>query len=243
MISIDIGGISVGIDNKFTYMEKLAADYLTKEEPVFTVSVTDAEINDERERSEFKGLPDAYLESIVAYRKIAEVLPTLDAFVFHGSVLAFGGKAYILTAKSGVGKTTHTRLWLSELGDECHVLNGDKPVIRFKDGEFFACGTPWRGKEMYGIHETLPIGGIAFLERGGENRAYRISAGDALARLAVQVYKPKDRTAAIRSLSLMDRVLRGVPLVRLECNMDPEAARVSRAALAYGIFNGDDGKI
>ncbi len=239
MITVDIGGIAIGIDNKYGYIAELADAYKTEEQPLFTVAVTAEEIEDERERAEYKGFPNAYFESIVAYRKIAETLPKLDAFVFHGSVLAVGGKAYILTAKSGVGKTTHTRLWLSEFPDECHILNGDKPVIRYKDGVFYACGTPWRGKEMYGIYETLPIGGIAFLERGELNKSYKISLDAALKKLAVQVYKPKERTAAIRTLSLMDRVLREVPLIRLECNMNPEAAHVARAALISGEFNGE----
>ena len=231
MITLDIGGIAVGIDNKFEYFERFAREYLIDKTPDFTVSVTPEEINEERIKSELANAPDAYFETIVAYRKIAEILPTKDAFVFHGSVVALGGKAYIFTARSGVGKTTHTRLWLSEFEGECHVLNGDKPVIRYKDGVFYACGTPWRGKEMYGIHETLPLGGIAFLERGEENGAFPISVSDALKRLAVQVYKPKDRMGAIASLSLMDRALRELHLVRIECNMHPSAAHVARRAL------------
>lgn len=236
MLKIDLGGITVGIDNKYDYIEKLASDYLTDTAPDFTVTVTEEEIDRERDMSEYKNLSRAYFESVVAYRHIAEVLPTCDAFVFHGSVLAIGGKAYIFTALSGVGKTTHTRLWLSEFANECHVLNGDKPVLRYKDGKFYACGTPWRGKEMYGIHQTLPLGGIAFLERGKENSAEKISVDSALKRLALQVYKPKERRAAISSLMLMDKVLKQVPLVKLKCNMNPDAAHVARAALVDGVF-------
>ncbi len=236
MLKIDLGGITVGIDNKYDYIEKLASDYLTDTAPDFTITVTEEEIDRERDMSEYKNLSRAYFESVVAYRHIAEVLPTRDAFVFHGSVLAIGGKAYIFTALSGVGKTTHTRLWLSEFANECHVLNGDKPVLRYKDGKFYACGTPWRGKEMYGIHQTLPLGGIAFLERGKENSAEKISVDSALKRLALQVYKPKERRAAISSLMLMDKVLKQVPLVKLKCNMNPDAAHVARAALVDGVF-------
>lgn len=240
MVTIDIGGIAVGIENRFEYFERFAKGYETDKAPDFTVSVTPEEIEDERNKAELPGASDAYLESIVAYRKIAEVLPTLGAFVFHGSVIALDGKAYIFTAKSGVGKTTHTRLWLSEFSSDCHVLNGDKPVIRYKNGEFYACGTPWRGKEGYGIYETLPLAGIAFLERGEENKAFSITPTSALKRLAVQVYKPKSRSSAIASLSLMDKVLRQMHLVRLECNMDPEAAHVARAALENGVFTDDE---
>ena len=230
MIKIDIGGISIGIENKFEYIERLSENYLTEDEPVFTVLASFEDMEKERESSGINA-PPWYLESIVAYRNIAEMLPKLDAFVFHGSVLALDGKAYIFAAKSGVGKTTHTRLWLSEFSDECYVLNGDKPVIRLVGDEFFVAGTPWRGKEGFGVHETLPLGGIAFLERGEENSASRMSISDALTRIITQVYKPKDKTAARRTMVLMDELLRKTPLVRLVCNMNPDAAHTARAAL------------
>lgn len=241
MITIDIGGLAVGIDNRYKYVEELAKDYVTDAVPVFTVSVTDGDIEEEHRKSGVNATP-GYFESIVAYRKIAEILPKHDAFVFHGSVISYEGRAYILTARSGVGKTTHTRLWLSEFGEKCHVLNGDKPVIRYKDGKFYACGTPWRGKEHYGVYETAELAGIAFLERGEENRAVGIEISDALTRLVIQVYKPKDRISAIRTMALMDRVLREVRLTRLECNMQSEAAHVARAAMVYGDYGENDGK-
>ncbi len=235
MIKIDIGGICVAVDNKYGYIERLASEYLTDASPAFTVRASAEEIADERLKSEVDA-SDAYFESIVSYRNIAEVLPTLDACVFHGSVIKYGEKAYIVTAKSGVGKTTHTRLWLSEFEGDAYVLNGDKPVVRYKDGKFFVCGTPWRGKEMYGVYETAPLGGIAFLERGAQNRSYRINTSDALSRLIPQVYKPKNRVAVIKTMTLMDRLLKELPLIRLECNMDPEAAHVAKSALVDSVF-------
>lgn len=238
MIKIDIGGICVAVDNKYDYIERLASDYLTDALPEFCVSASAEEIAEERIKSEVNA-SDAYFESIVSYRNIAEVLPTLDAFVFHGSVIKYGDKAYIVTAKSGVGKTTHTRLWLSEFKRDAYVLNGDKPVIRYKDGEFFVCGTPWRGKEMYGVYETAPLGGIAFLERGAENKSYRINVSDSLSRLIPQVYKPKNRVAVIKTMALMDKLLKELPLVRLECNMDPDAAHVAKDALVDAVFTED----
>ncbi len=241
MIKIDIGGFTVGIDNKYEYLKILAKDYLTDAEPLFTVEATDEEIAKEKENSEFD-FPNAYFESIVVYRNIAEQLPLYDAFVFHGSVLNFNGKAYIFTAKSGVGKTTHTRLWLSEFKEECHVLNGDKPVLLYKDGSFFAAGTPWRGKEMYGVCECAPLEGIAFIERGEKNAAFSISTSDALSRLITQVYRPKNRAATVKSMLLMDRLLSSVSLVRLECNMNPDAAHVAMEALVNGEIKNENGQ-
>ena len=235
MTVIKIADLCIGIENRYTHIELQAKDYITAEEPLFTVSVTEQEIDEERERSA-TDRHRGYYESIVAYRKIAARLPEYDAFLFHGSVIEYRGGAYIITANSGVGKTTHTRLWLREFSGEVDIINGDKPIVRIIDGIPYAFGTPWQGKENYGKNASAPLLGIAFLERGAENSAGRISAPEAVTRFMKQIYIPKHSAGAtVKTMSLADRVIRGVRLVLLECNMEPEAAHVCRAALT-----GDD---
>ena len=226
MITLALAGINIGVDARYDFLKRLARDYLTDNEPDFTVSVSDGDIERERFNSE-ENFSDGYLESIVAYRKIAEKLPEYDAFVLHGAVVGYSGGAYLFTAKSGTGKTTHTRLWMSEIGGDVHYLNGDKPIIRFVDGVPYAFGTPYRGKEGYGINEHLPLESIAFLSRGEKNTAREVAPTEIDTFLATQVYMPNDPFAAIKTLKLIDRLTRSVRLVSLECNMDPEAARVA----------------
>lgn len=231
MIKIKFADLAIGIDNKYRNIELLAKDYLTDEEPLFTVSVTPKDIEEERISSNTDYSP-AYYESIIAYRKIAEILPEYDAFLFHGSVMELGGKAYVITAHSGVGKTTHTKLWLSEFGDEVSILNGDKPTLRIIDGIPYACGTPWQGKENYGKNDMKPLAGIVFLSRAELNRAYEIEPKEAVIRFMSQIYLPKkSKVSLAKTLSLADFVMKRAKLVHLECNMDSEAAHVCRRAL------------
>ena len=236
MLKVKIAGIPIGINNRYRHVERLCRDYLTDEEPLFTVSATDEEIEKENKISDGAYSP-GYLESVVIFRNIAEQIPRYDAVVLHGAVLNKDGKAYAFTAKSGVGKTTHTRLWLSAFGERAHYLNGDKPIIRFIDGVPYACGTPWQGKEDYGTNEMLPLRSIAFLDRGIENRAFDISLRDAVTRMVSQVYLPKEKPSnTLLAMSLLDKLVRSVRLVRLECNMDIEAALVAMNAMT-GEFN------
>lgn len=231
MIKIRIADLTVGIDNRFDYIVELAHDYLTEGDADFTVSVTDAELDEERAQSEY-AFSRGYLESIVAYRKIAEELPRYDAFVFHGAVLNLDGEAYAFTAPSGTGKTTHTRLWLREFGSRVHYLNGDKPIIRFKDGIPYAYGTPWRGKEGYGVNESAPLRAIAFLGRGEVNTAAEIPSTEIATRLITQIYvSRKNPMQAVLTMRLADRLTRTVRLIDLRCNMEPDAAHVSLRAM------------
>ena len=230
MITVKLAGLAIGIDNKYEYLVRQTKDYLTDESAVFTVSVTEEEIDAENDA--LGGVyRRGYLESIAVYRKIAERLPLYDAFVFHGAVLNVGGTAYAFTAKSGVGKTTHIRLWLEELAGCAHILNGDKPIIRFIDGIPYACGTPWRGKEDYGVNEMAPLGGIAFLSRSEKNIATVADPAGSVMKLITQMYMPTDRSAVARTMVLADRLLRGVRLIDLGCNMNSDAPRVAYEAL------------
>jgi hypothetical protein len=94
-------------------------EYITDEAPDFSVTITPEDIALEKQKSDseyaYEGLPlpnfsDELLEETAVYRKIAEVMPDYDTLVFHGSVIAVDGEGYLFTAKSGTGKSTHTRL-------------------------------------------------------------------------------------------------------------------------------------
>ncbi len=234
MIKVSIAGLNVGIDNRFDFIEKMTADYVSDKGPLdFSVSVTPEQLSEEAEMSE-REYSDGYLESVAVYRSIAERLPDFGGAVFHGAVIANEGKAYAVTARSGVGKTTHLSLWLRAFGDKVHILNGDKPIIRDIDGTVYAAGTPWRGKENFGVNEMLPLAGIAFLERAESNSAQKISPTDALIPFISQIYIPKGPRCAALALSLANKVISSVPLFSFKVNMDIEAAHIAYKAFIKG---------
>ena len=205
-------------------------EYLCDEEPDCTVVLSqediDAErklIQDERRNQIFS---DAYLETLALYRKLA--LPLLDrnTIIFHGSVVVKDGWAYLFTAPSGTGKTTHTRLWLDHISD-CEVLNGDKPLLRVVKDSVLACGTPWQGKENYGKNMICPLKAICLLARDEENHIESISMKEAFSTLIKQTHRPNDSQALLKIVKILDVIGSRVGLYSLGCNMDPAAATVS----------------
>ena len=69
-----------------------------------------------------------------------------DGFQLHASAIILEGKAYLFSAPSGTGKSTHASKWLRLFG--ARYLNDDKPALRLIDGVWYACGTPWSGRRM-----------------------------------------------------------------------------------------------
>ena len=102
-------------------------------------------------------------------RQFYEKLLDYNGMMFHASAVVVDGKAYLFSAPSGTGKSTHTRLWLEYFGEKAYILNDDKPAIRIMDGKFYAYGTPWCGKDNVSTNQKCEIKAICFLERSEVN--------------------------------------------------------------------------
>ena len=167
------------------------------------------------------------LESLAVYRKISEIMVEHDTFLFHCSAVALDGQAYLFTAPSGTGKSTHTRLWREVFGERAVMVNDDKPLIQVREDAIYVCGTPWNGKHNLDSNQKVPVKGICILERGTVNHIETISAADAFQFLYRQTYRPADREKMLRTIGLLKQVTERVPLYRMQCNISHEAAKMA----------------
>ena len=226
----------IGISSLYSAVHDYCRDYRAVGAPVFYVETTPADLVFERERSEQIGgaLPvqseenrNKELELLAVYRRIAEQMPFRDTFLFHGSAVAVDGAAYLFTARSGTGKSTHTRLWREMLGNRAVMVNDDKPLIRLTEDGAVVYGTPWNGKHRLGTNISVPLKAVCILERAKQNTIRAITREEAFPMLIQQSYRPLDPAALSKTLSLVDRLSRTISLYRLGCNMDPKAAELS----------------
>ena len=202
----------------------------------FTIATTQSDIDFEREKSvreDIKeGIPirhfsDAYLETLAVYRKIAGHLLSCDTLLFHGSVIAVDGEGYLFTAKSGTGKSTHTRLWREYFGERAVMVNDDKPLLHITYSGMNAYGTPWDGKHRLSTNTAVPLKGICILTRDTTNHIDPAESHVVYPLIVQQTNRSLTADGMKQTLSLIDRMLNVVPVYRLGCNMDIEAARVA----------------
>ena len=216
------------------------------ESPVyFSIVTTQSDIDFEREKSAREdikeGIPirhfsDAYLETLAVYRKIADHLLSRDTLLFHGSVIAVDGEGYLFTAKSGTGKSTHTRLWREYFGERAVMVNDDKPLLHITDSGVTAYGTPWDGKHRLSTNTAVPLKGICVLTRDTTNHIEQAEPHDTYPMIVQQTNRSLTADGMKQTLSLIDRMLNVVPVYRLGCNMDIEAARVAYEGMQYRIW-------
>ena len=147
----------------------------------------------------------------------------------HASAIILNGKAYLFSANSGVGKSTHTAKWCRLFGAE--YLNDDKPALRYIDGRWIAYGTPWSGKHDLSSPVGVPLGGIAFLERGEENAISPATADWAVPRLLHQSFWNLPQQKMETMLDLLDKLVRQTPIWKLTCRNDDAAAILSHGIM------------
>lgn len=229
MFSVRMADLNILIDNKYSYIEDMCADYISAfDKADFAVSVTPFEIKGEDDGS---GFDMPYLESLAIYRKIAENILSYDGFLMHGVVADADGSGIIFTAPSGVGKTTHTRLWKEYLGDSFTVINGDKPLLRFLDGKVYAYGTPWAGKENIHTNDKVAVNKICFIEQSPSNECIPLEKRVGLSMLLPQIYRPAKAESYLKTVDLISRLVSQADFYKIKCNMDLTAAKTAYEGL------------
>lgn len=152
-----------------------------------------------------------------------------EGFQLHASAVQLDGKAYLFSAPSGTGKSTHTEKWCRLFGAE--IINDDKPVLRRVDGRWMVYGTPWSGKHDLSKPVGVPLGGIAFLQRGEENGIRKMLLNEAVPAMISQCLRLVHKECMRKQLELIDKLLKEIPVWRLTCRNDDEAAMVSYGAM------------
>lgn len=224
-IDILLADLKINIEHKYDYMSYLCKDYISQSDtPDIIAKADNAAILKEKEL--VPSAPIESCESLCIYRAIGERLPHFDRFVFHGAAIEYGGNAYLFTAPSGTGKTTHINLWKQYLGDKVDIINGDKPII--KAGNVSTVyGTPWAGKEGYQRNTSAPLKAICILKQGKENKITKLELAEAVNHLMRQVYLPSDPSALSKTLELLGTVIENTPVYLLECDISKQAFETS----------------
>lgn len=223
----------IAINNHYDYIKEYCKDYCVSDtEADMHISVTEEEIEAERDMERGYTFSSGYMEALAVLRKISEQLAKDNQFLFHGVVIAYDREdGYMFTATSGTGKSTHARLWKKYLKDAVEVVNGDKPIIAVENGQAIAYGTPWAGKEGWQKNRSVRLKGICIIERGLKNEIQRVNPLQYFDTLFRQIHIPRDAEAAGKTLELLDALMCEVPLYVLKCDISEEAVKCSYETL------------
>lgn len=227
-----IADLYVGIDYKYPTMIKQAQPYLTNDKPkiVDIVTWTTKEAIEDLKNT-YPAFSENDCEYMLTGNGFYSELLHFNGLMIHASAVLYDGGAYLFSADSGTGKSTHTQLWRKAFGEQARILNDDKPAVRIVGGKAYAYGTPWSGKTDWNINEKAPLKGICFLERAKDNSIKRVEAGDIISDLLRQTIRPREQENMDKLIENLDELLKITPVFRMGCNMDIEAAKISYNAM------------
>lgn len=156
----------------------------------------------------------------------------LGTLEMHASVTVNDGRAYLFMAKSGTGKSTHSRMWMENIPGS-YLLNDDNPVVRaYDDGRILAYGTPWSGKTPCYRNEVVPVGAFVKIRRSTENKLTRRGVIEAYADIlsSSSGFKADHRMGDCLH-STIEKIVLKRPCYVMDCRPDADAARVCFSGL------------
>ncbi len=141
----------------------------------------------------------------------------------HASAFEYKNKAILITAPSGVGKST--------LGSRMYnlynlpIINDDKPLLRVENDEILVYSSPFSGKESKNINTVIPLGLIVFLERGN-NKVKYITAKEAINEISRNIFRPNELELWDIFVDIANRTIKDNMLIKYEASNSDEAAEV-----------------
>jgi hypothetical protein len=125
-------------------LRSLCRDYLWSGAEAVDVAIRPEQYRPDKYGPNISAKDLEYMESA---RQFYVTLLYREGLYLHASAVELEGRVYLFSGDSGVGKSTHTRLWQQVFGESARIINDDKPALRYLDGVWYAYGTPWCGKE------------------------------------------------------------------------------------------------
>ena len=155
-----------------------------------------------------------------------------DTMMVHASVIAHDGHGYMFLGRSGTGKSTHNRLWLSHI-DDTELLNDDNPVIRVFGSKAVVYGTPWSGKTPCYKNMQVPLKAVVRLSQAPYNKITRLAPLQSFASLMPACSCKRWDSESMGMLhKSVEKAISVVSCYHLECLPDEAAAVLCHAAVS-----------
>lgn len=154
-----------------------------------------------------------------------------QAVTIHASAVAVQEQGCAFIGPSGIGKSTHSRLWLQHIAG-ARLLNDDQPVLRLHpDGSVMLYGSPWSGKTTCYHNEGVRLKALFFMQQAMENRLTRLSGIETFQQLMKATSLMGRDTITFQAISQTQAAICGaVPAYRFQNQPTEEAAALSYQA-------------
>lgn len=196
-------------------------DFLSDEPAVEQITVKEKNIKEYKEK--YPQFNERQCERAFVKYRMDSILVGYNAFPVHASALAYNDKAFLFTALSGVGKSTHSRRWREAFGDMVTMINDDRPYLKVKNGSVYVYSHPQAGKHGIYTNTHFPVLVIGKLIRDKNNYVKKIPEYQAFPYLAQQSFTMDTPQLTGKILKLIRKIVQIVEFYEIHCNLDADS--------------------
>ena len=218
----EIAGLKVEMEPSYARLTQQSTAYASSGTPVMRVEAAPGDLarvaldTASVEEQEYICCGAAFCRELIGHER----------FFLHASAVVYEDAAYLFSAPSGTGKSTHTALW-RELFPGSYILNDDKPVLQPGPEGVTVWGTPFAGKTDLQVNRGVPLKGICFLKQDTENHIRPVTDTEALSLLLNNTWRPKNSHDMALLLDMVEQVMMRTNVYELFCTTESEAAKLS----------------
>ena len=153
-----------------------------------------------------------------------------ETLLMHASAVEYEGQGIVLTAASGVGKTTQAELWAKY--KNAKILNGDKVFLKQEKDGIHAWGSPWKGSSHYARNESAKLRAIVVLEQAEENSIQKLNVLESMQYFVPHIFYPCwDERCEQSVLTFLDKLLGETEVYLMKCRPDETAVELLEATI------------
>lgn len=181
------------------------------------------------------GEPEYYVEYMELCPAVSSAITAFGRIVFHAVSFIWKDLAWLITAPSGTGKSTHYCLWKLLCPDAVQIINGDKPIVYMENDQVFVTSSPWTGKENMSQRLTDKLGGIIFLEQAKTNEIRRLAVHESAGKIFSQFLLDCNTEQEVKyACKIAENMLKS-PVWLLKNRGDIQSAQLCRDTLAAAL--------
>lgn len=148
-------------------------------------------------------------------------------YAVHSASILYREKAWLFSAASGTGKSTHIKMWQEQF--QTQAINGDMNLLGFENGQAVVYGIPWCGtSKMYDTKKYI-LGGIILLKRAKDDVVETLSEDEKQLLVSQRIISPTWNEMQLdRNLAFAESLVPHVLICRLCCTPKDNAAVVMK---------------
>lgn len=228
-VNVKIADVKFVIHPKSAYLyDKLKPFSVEGLKPLNAIEIFISEQDVNHFHQENNTLTFGQCESFACLQAVNREMLNYGGIFIHSATFEYKKCAYMFVAEAGGGKTTQLLLWKRYAQEEISIINGDKPFYRNINGEIYAYGSPWAGKEDLKENISAPLKGIFFLKKSRKNYISDLDKRKIPSLLLRQTIIPSSKREASHYFSIINMIIENIPCFLFKCTKNKVAYEVCR---------------